>query len=113
MAVDKTQTPCAGAGIQSQLSGIRCPRLTSAVRNYFGTWPWQVRGDHKEENKRVSLSSAPASSLPQHRVNVVLIQKYKCHLQSHSGEERGERRVKKKVINWIAIYQAFFTVKIN
>lgn len=36
MAVDETQMPCVGAGIQSQLSGIRCPWLTSAVRNYFG-----------------------------------------------------------------------------
>lgn len=53
----------AGAGIQSQLSRIRCPWLTSAVRNYFGTWPWQVRGKHKEENKRVSLSFAPSSFL--------------------------------------------------
>lgn len=63
MALDETQAPCTGAGFQSQLSGIRCPWLTSAVRHYFGTWPWQVRGNHQEENKRVSLPSALASSL--------------------------------------------------
>lgn len=61
MVVDEAQMLC--AGIQSQLSGIRCPWLTSAVRNYFGAWPWQVRGNQEKENKRVSLSSAPASSL--------------------------------------------------
>lgn len=88
MADDETQMLC--AGIQSQLSRIRCPRLTSAVRNYFGAWPWQVRGTARRRTK--GFLFCPCLLPSQSRANVVFIQEYKCHLQSHSGEEGGEQK---------------------
>lgn len=121
MAVGGTQTLCAGAGIQSQLFGIRCPWLTSAVRNYCGAWPWQVRGHCEEENKSFSSLFCPCLPHLQYWANVVLIQEEKCHLQSHSEKEGwGKGREKKKPTNknpnqtiGLQFVKIFLTVKLN